>query len=234
LDLEIQGGRVVDCQHQLIEVAASVKPDPEIDDLVRHALAPYREELSTVVGITATALNRGTMLETTMDNFLLAALLESSGAELAFSNGWRFGAPIIAGAVTVNDLYNMVPMNPPVSTVELTGDELLAMLEENLERTFARDPFNQMGGSVKRGLGLNAYIKIENPPGQRVQQVFVGKERLRPNRHYPTAFVTEQGVANKYGRNREQSSVRAVEAMKAYLARHSPMEAELRGTFVAA
>jgi 2',3'-cyclic-nucleotide 2'-phosphodiesterase (5'-nucleotidase family) len=234
LDLEIQGGRVVDFRHELIEVPASVKPDPEIDDLVRHALAPYREELSTVVGTTATALNRATMLETTMDNFLLQALLESSGAELAFSNGWRFGAPVVPGDVTANDLYNMVPMNPPVSTVELTGDEVLAMLEENLERTFARDPFNQLGGSVKRGLGLNAHIKIENPPGQRIQQVFVGKERLQPNRHYLTTFVTEQGVANQYGRNRQQSSVRAVDAMRAYLARHSPMEAELRGTIVAA
>ncbi len=234
LDLEIQLGRVVDFQHELIEVAASVKPDPEIEDLVRQALAPYREELSTVVGITATALNRATMLETTMDNFLLQALLDSSGAELAFSNGWRFGAPIIRGNVNMNDLYNMVPMNPPVSTVELTGDEVLAMLEENLERTFARDPFNQLGGSVKRGLGFNAHIKIENPPGQRIQQVFVGKERLQPNRYYPTAFVTEQGVANKYGRNRQLGSVRAVEAMEAYLARHSPMDAELRGTFVAA
>jgi 2',3'-cyclic-nucleotide 2'-phosphodiesterase (5'-nucleotidase family) len=174
------------------------------------------------------------MLETTMDNFLLQALLESSGAELAFSNGWRFGAPVVPGDVTANDLYNMVPMNPPVSTVELTGDEVLAMLEENLERTFARDPFNQLGGSVKRGLGLNAHIKIENPPGQRIQQVFVGKERLQPNRHYLTTFVTEQGVANQYGRNRQQSSVRAVDAMRAYLARHSPMEAELRGTIVAA
>jgi S-sulfosulfanyl-L-cysteine sulfohydrolase len=218
----------------LIEVAAEVRPDPEIDDLVRQALAPYREELSTVVGITATDLNRATMLETTMDNFLLQALLDSSGAELAFSNGWRFGAPVIRGEVTMNDLYNIVPMNPPVSTVELTGDEVLAMLEENLDRTFARDPFNQLGGSVKRGLGFNAHIKIENPPGQRIQQVFVGKERLQPNRYYPTAFVTEQGVANKYGRNRQQGSVRAVEVMRSYLARHRPMEAELRGTFVAA
>ena len=234
LDLEVQGGRVDDFHHELIEVASSVKPDPEIEDLVRQALAPYREELSTVVGITTTALNRATMLETTMDNFLLQALLDSSGAELAFSNGWRFGAPVIPGDITVNDLYNMVPMNPPVSTVELTGDEVLAMLEENLERTFARDPFNQLGGSLKRGLGFQAQIKIENPPGQRIQQVFVGKQRLQPNRYYPTTFVTEQGIGNKYGRNRQQGSVRAVEAMRAYLAKHSPIEAELRGTFVAA
>lgn len=91
LDLEIDGGRIVDYRHQLIEVEADIIPDPAVADLVRQALAPYQEELLTVVGETATALNRATALETTMDNFLLQALLESTGAQLAFSNGWRFG-----------------------------------------------------------------------------------------------------------------------------------------------
>ncbi|MBN1833938.1 MAG: 5'-nucleotidase C-terminal domain-containing protein [Deltaproteobacteria bacterium] len=233
LDLEIDGGRIVDYRHQLIEVEAKINPDPEVDDLVRQAIAPYQEELSTVVGETATALNRGATLETTMDNFLLQALLESTGAQLAFSNGWRYGAPIIPGTVTLNDLYNIIPMNPQISTVELMGEEIVAMLEENLERTFARDPYDQMGGYVKRSLGLNAYIKIENPPGQRVQQVFVGDEPLQPGRYYPTTFVTEQGVADKYGRNRQHHTERSIEALRAYLAGYRPLRAELRSTFVA-
>ncbi|MDY6827224.1 MAG: bifunctional metallophosphatase/5'-nucleotidase [Bacillota bacterium] len=233
LDLEIDGGHIVDYRHQLIEVEARINPDPEVDDLVRQAIEPYQEELSTVMGETATALNRGAMLETTMDNFLLQALLESTGAQLAFSNGWRYGAPVIPGEVTVNDLYNMVPMNPPISTVELMGEEIIAMLEENLERTFARDPYDQMGGYVKRSLGFNAYIKIENPPGQRVQQVFIGNEELQPGRYYPTAFITEQSVASKYGRNRQHHAERSVKALGSYLAKHRPLHAELRGTFVA-
>ena len=233
LDLELEGGQVIDYRHQLIEVEADINSDPALDDLIRQALAPYQDELSTVVGETATALNRATMLEATMDNFLLQALLESTGAQLAFSNGWRFGAPIIPGKVTLNDLYNMIPMNPPISTVELTGEEMVAMLEENLERTFARDPYDQMGGYVKRGLGLNVYVKIENPPGQRIQQLFVGNEEVQPGRSYPTAFVTEQGVARKYGRRRENHPERAIDTMRAYLAKHRPLRAELKGTFVA-
>ena len=233
LDLEIEGGRVVDYRHQLIEVEGNIKPDPIIDDLVRQALAPFQDELSTVVGKTATALNRATTLETTMDNFLLQSLLESTGAQMAFSNGWRFGAPIIPGEVTVNDLYNMIPMNPPISMIELTGEEIVAMLEENLERTFARDPYNQMGGYVKRSLGFNAYIKIENQRGQRVQQVFVGDKLLQPGHYYPMSFVTEQGVAKKYGRNRQQHTEHIIDALSDYLAKHHPLRAELRGTFVA-
>jgi sulfur-oxidizing protein SoxB len=233
LDLELEGRQIVDYRHQLIEVDAHTTPDPAVADLIRQALAPYQEELATVVGETATALNRATMLEATMDNFLLQSLLESTGAQLAFANGWRFGAPVIPGKVTLNDLYNIIPMNPPVSTVELKGEELVTILEENLERTFAPDPYEQMGGYVKRGFGLTVYFKIENPSGQRIQRIFVGKEEVQAARTYHTAFFTEQGIARQYGRQRENHPERAIDVMQAYLAKHHPLGAELRGTFVA-
>ena len=159
--------------------------------------------------------------------------MENTGAQLAFSNGWRYGAPIVPGKITLNDLYNIIPMNPPVSTVELTGEELVMMLEENLERTFSCDPFKQIGGYVKRCLGLNVYFKIENPPGHRIQKIFAGREEVRPGQYYTAAFVTPQGVAQKYGRNRENRSERTVDVLRKYLTRHHPVRAELRGTWVA-
>ena len=233
LDLELDKGQIVDYRHRLIEVEAAIQPDPIVDDLVRQALAPYTNDLSEVVGETATALNRGTTLEATMDNFLLQALFESTGAQLAFSNGWRYGAPIVPGKITLNDLYNIIPMNPPVSTVELAGEEIKAMLEENLERTFSCDPYQQMGGYVKRCLGLNVYFKIENPTGHRIQKLFAGNEEVQPERYYTAAFVTPQGVAQKYGRNRENRPERIIDALRTYLAGHRPLYAELRGAFVA-
>ena len=233
LDLEIVDGQITDYKHRLIEVEAAIQPDQEVEELIRQALAPYKNELAEVVGETATALNRGTTMETTMDNFLLQALLESTGAQLAFSNGWRYGASIVPGQVTLNDLYNMIPMNPPVSTIELTGEEIREMLEENLERTFSCDPYNQMGGYVKRCLGLNVYFKIENPTGHRIQKLFAGDEEVQPDRYYTAAFVTMQGVPQKYGRNRENQSELILDAMRKYLTKHHPIHAELRGTYVA-
>ena len=233
LDLEVDDGQIVDYRHRLIEVEAAIQPDPTVDELIRQALAPYKNDLAEVVGETATALNRGTILEATMDNFLLQALLESTGAQLAFSNGWRYGAPIVPGKITLNDLYNIIPMNPPVSTIELTGKEIKVMLEENLEMTFSYDPYQQMGGYVKRCLGLNVYFKIENSSGNRIQKLFIGNEEVQPDRYYTAAFVTLQGVPQKYGRNRENRSERVIDTFRAYLARHHPLYAELKGTFVA-
>jgi len=149
----------------LITVREEIAPDPVVAGLVRDALAPNAEELSAVVGETAMALDRSTALEATMDTFLLHALRTAADTQLAFSNGWRYGAPILPGSVTLNELYNSVPMNPPITTVEFTSAELVAMIEENLERTYAADPYQQMGGYVKRCLGLRAYVKIKDPTG---------------------------------------------------------------------
>ncbi len=233
LDLLIDGGTVLDFDHQLITVEEQIDPDPEVQALVDQALAPYREKLSRVVGHTATALNRNTMLEATMDNLLLQSLLDLTGAQMAFSNGWRYGAPVVPGPITLNDLWNMIPVNPPVSTCHLTGDEIWAMMEENLERTFARNPYEQMGGYVKRCLGINVTVKIENPYGQRIQELFVQGERVKPDQVYRASFVTTQGVPARYGSDRDSLDVNAIEALQRYLEKESPVEAELRGSVVA-
>lgn len=232
LDLEVEGGRVVDYRHELRVVGPEIEPDPQVQALVNEALQPHRQELSQVVGHTTTGLNRNTVLEATMDNLLLQALLEATGAEVAFSNGWRYGAPIPPGPITLNDLWNIIPVNPPVSVTSLTGDEMWTMMEENLEHTFARDPYEQMGGYVKRALGIKAYVKLENPAGERLQELFVGDKPLERDRSYRAAFVTEQGVPRKYGTDRQKLDVDAITALRRYLRAHDPAEAELRGTVV--
>lgn len=177
-------------------------------------------------------MNRYTVLESTMDNFLLKSLIDLTGAQLAFSNGWRYGAPIPKGDITLDDLWNIIPVNPPVSRAKLTGEEIWNMMEENLERTFSIDPYKQMGGYVKRVMGMNLYFKIENPEGQRIQRIFIQGQPLQKDRIYDVVYVTSQGVPEKYGHDREQLETQAIDALEKYLERHGVVEAELKGTIV--
>ena len=235
LDVSVESGRVADYRHHLIVLGDSVQPNEDVAESVKETLAPERERLGEVVGYTETDLHRYTALEATMDNLLLDALVKTTGATIAFSNGWRYGAPIPAGPITQNDLYNIIPVNPPVSTCQLTGDELWHMMEENLERTFSADPYQQMGGFVKRCAGLNLYFKLENPAGQRIQELFVGGKRVRPDAVYNAAFVTRQGVPAKYGSDRREHPMRAIDALTHYLGNTGgkPVSAALRNTVVA-
>ncbi len=167
-----------------------------------------------------------------MDNLLLDAIADAAGTQIAFSNGWRYGAPIPAGKVTVNDLWNIIPTNPQVSVVDMLGSELWEMMEDNLERSYSRNPFDQMGGYVKRCRGVNVYCKIENARGSRIQQFFVDSDPLEWAKTYRVVFVTQQGVARKYETNREDLSVKAIDALRNYVKTSSPLTAELRGSVV--
>jgi len=158
-----------------------------------------------------------------MDNLLLESIREETGVELAFSNGWRYGAPVLLGHVTMNDVWNIVPTNPPVSVCELPGEELWMMMEENLEHTFSRNPYMQMGGYVKRCSGLNIYFKVENPRGRRIHDFFVAGKRLDKKKTYHACFLTTQGVPAKYGSNRENLDLNAVNVLAEYVERNSPV-----------
>ena len=233
IDLVIENKKIVDYKHKLVVLDHNIKEDDGMKSTIDQIMKQDREILNEVVGKTNTDLNRYTVLESTMDNFLLKSLIDLTGAQMAFSNGWRYGAPIPKGDITVNDLWNIIPVNPPVSRVKLTGQEVWDMMEENIERTFAKDPYEQMGGYLKRCMGINLYFKIENPYGERIERLFVQGKAVEKERVYDVVYVTSQGVPEKYGHDKEKLDIYAIDALKKYLERHGTVNADLEGSIVA-
>lgn len=230
LDLTLQDGRIVNFDHQMITVDENIKPDADIEAMVEKVMKPHRELLNEPLARVQTPLHRYNVLESTMDTFLLQALIDLTGAQMAFSNGWRYGAPIPQREITRNDLWNIIPVDPPVQTAKLSGRELWDMLEKNLERTFSRNPYEQMGGYIKRCLGMSMYFKIENAENQRIQDLFVGDNRVDFDREYDAVFVTSQGVRKEYGTQRRKLDVSAIEAMERYLNSCDKISATLQNT----
>lgn len=215
--IQIKENKIKGCDYELIKIDSSLSKNADVDLLVEKVLEPYQKIRTAVLGRTDEILHRYNTINSTMDNLLLKAIAHITKTDIAFSNGWRYGAPIDIGSITENDLYNITPMNPPVSTVELSGAEIKEMLEENLERTFCEDPFGQMGGYVKRVFGLQINMRIENPNRHRIQEIYYKGSHLVLEKIYKVSFVTTQGVSKKYGKNRKKHSKKAVEAMKVYL-----------------
>lgn len=232
LSIEMLEGKIENFNHELVTMDKSIAPDVEMTGMINAIMHPHRDYLNQVVGQTSNSLDRYTALESTMDNLLLQSILEYSGAEMVFSNGWRYGAPIPRGSITMNDLWNIIPENPPVSLVDISGRELLEMMEENLERTYSADPYAQMGGYVKRCLGLKVFIKLENPKGQRIQDMFVGNRKVNMDHIYKAAFVTSQGVPAKYGRNRVKMEHLIIDVLIKYLKIHKVVQSPMQQTVV--
>ncbi len=164
LELSLTERAIAEVRHELLPIDSNIEPDGRMLQLVERVMTPHRAALGEVVGHTSVALHRNNILSAPMDDLLLAAIAKAASANIAFTNGWRYGAPIPPGPVTMNDLWNIVPVDPKVSTAEMTGKEIREMMEDNLERTFSADPFGQMGGYLKRFRWLTIYGKLENPP----------------------------------------------------------------------
>jgi hypothetical protein len=82
-------------------------------------------------------------------------------------------------------------------------------------------------------LGLNCYFKMENPRDHRIEELFAQGRHVRDDDEFGVAFVTSQGVPEKYGTNRRETDLKAIDALRSYIGAHSPVEAPLRGSFVA-
>lgn len=231
LKLTIENKKIQKQLYNLITITGDIEPDAAVQGMVDDIMKPYRALQDEVVGKTEMILHRYNTLNSTMDDLLLRAIARVAQVNIAFSNGWRYGAPIAKGDISKWDLFNIIPMNPVVSTVELTGLEIIKMLEENLERTFSPQPMKQMGGYVKRALGLQVKMRIENPAGNRIQQIFADGEPLQNKKLYKVAFVTSQGVPEKLGKNRADLAMTAVEAMVSYMQENLTVKAFEPRTF---
>lgn len=74
-----------------------------------------------------------------------AVLREYTGADIAITRAFRYGYPILPGKVTMDDLYNIMPVNPKVRVGTIRGEQYRARMEDLLERVFSADPFKQSG-----------------------------------------------------------------------------------------
>ena len=229
LDLTVAADGVADWSHALIPVDESLAADADVDALVSDALKLFAQARARVIGDTTCILHRYSMFESTMDNLLLDATASAAGTTVALSNGWRYGAPIAAGPLTEWDLWNVVPANPPVSVVTLTGRQLRTLLEQNIEATFACDPWEQKGGYLKRCRGIEMLLKLENPVGHRIQQLTVEGDVLGDEQTVDAAFLGEQAVPPTVGKDRRAVGVDAVQALEEYVRAQHTVSPALTG-----
>jgi 2',3'-cyclic-nucleotide 2'-phosphodiesterase (5'-nucleotidase family) len=187
-------GGVVGHEFRLIPILPDrYEEDRTVKALVDSALAPYRARMGEVVGKTESLLMRYDVLENTADDFITDAVREAAKADIGFSNGFRFGAPIPPANVTEADLWNLLPMDARLKTGWITGKELKDYLENELELVFSKDPWKLNGGWGPRASGLTLLFKARAEKGRRVVSLKVGGRDVEDDRRYTIAGCERPG-----------------------------------------
>ncbi len=225
LTVQVANGHVCAFEHELIEVAESTEPDSALQSIVDEQIGPHRDRLNEVVGSIASPLHRMAVLESPMDNLITDSYLSLTQADVAFSHGWRYGAPVVAGDVTQADLWQIIPTNPEVFTARMTGDEIRNTLEESLESVYAPNALRQKGGYPIRVSGLSAVVRINNPKGARVQQLDIGGTPYRSDRLYTVAGAGERDLS--LASEKKGTGIEAIDAIGRYFKAGSPVHAEV-------
>lgn len=157
LDVTLKDGTILVSHYELVPIDAThFGEDASMMALVEQAKSPFQEPLGQVLGETSRPLLRSDVLESTMDNVNADAVRETTEADVAFTNGFRFAPPIPSGPITEADLWNMLPFDVRLKRGTVTGTQLRHYLENELELVFASDPFSLSGGWGPRPSGLKA------------------------------------------------------------------------------
>jgi S-sulfosulfanyl-L-cysteine sulfohydrolase len=192
LDVTFENGKIDDYQYELVAIDESFPEDEKMAGIITDILEKYKQERNNVVGSTESILHRMTLNEAPMDKLITDAYLHAFDCDLAFSHGWRYGTPIPAGDITEYDLHTIIPTNPEMFTIEMSGERLLMALEKNLEMVFSRNPFKQKGGYILRSSGLFMAFKPYNPEGNRIQKLLIGGQEIDLRNNYKIAGSGKQ------------------------------------------
>ncbi|ANB34299.1 sulfur-oxidizing protein SoxB [Rhodovulum sulfidophilum] len=189
LDLDVREGRMMGFRHKLIPVFSdAIAPDPEMAALIERERAPYKDEMTEVLGTTDGLLYRRGNFNGTWDDLICNALIDEREADIALSPGFRWGPSLLPGEpITREDLYNATAMTyPNAYRSEMTGEMLHTILEDVADNLFNPDPYYQQGGDMVRVGGMGYRIDVTRPQGSRITGMTLLKtgEPIDPARSY--------------------------------------------------
>jgi 5'-nucleotidase/UDP-sugar diphosphatase len=168
--------------------SATVKPDPEIEAVVKGYEDKLSKELDIEIGVTETPLDsrRATVRggEAAMGNLVADALRASVGADVAITNGGglRADKQYQAGQkLTRRDILAEMPFGNTTVLLEIKGEGIKAALENGVSQV------RELGGRFPQVSGITAEVDLKEPVGSRVKSVKINGEPLDPARTYKLA-----------------------------------------------
>jgi len=235
LTLHFVDGKLAGDDYELMDVDPGKYPaDKHIQDLVEKAKKPYAGHLETVIGYTSVPLYRYLTAETPVDNMITDAMRWKTGVDIAISNGFRFGNPIVPQAgkpapITRANLWNLLPVNEAVKTGVANGKQIREWLEKEMHNVFAQTPMERFGGWLVRYSGMKVEFDSQAPKGKRIISITVNDEPLQDDRDYSISACVRPGdPLDNLCRMRDVREVEVKDytvhdAVEEYLKNHSPV-----------
>ena len=218
-------GRVLAANNTLLRPGdlAGISPDPTLQAEISALQSTVAEQLSQVVAWSDHALSgeRGNMRtrETALGNLAADALRAAYGTETGIVNSGGIRADLPKGPVTRGDILSIFPFGGNVIHVNVTGAELLDILEHGVSRLPGAD------GCFPQISGIALTVRADAPAGKRVASVHVNGALLKREKTYSLAineFLAQggDGYPHLSGMVRQQSWRTVEEVVIRFIKKH--------------
>ena len=194
VDLEIKDGKMSKKTASLFtyEEAQKLTPDPAIEAAIKQIEVINAPITEVVVGKTTVKLDgdRGNVRtgETNLGNLITDAMLKSTEADVALTNGGGIRSSIEAGEIKVDDILTAFPFTNTLAVIEATGAELILALERGV------DSYPEEAGHFAHVGGMSYTFDPSKAVGKRIKDVLVGEEKLDLGKTYK--LVTNDFIAD--------------------------------------
>jgi S-sulfosulfanyl-L-cysteine sulfohydrolase len=230
LDVTVENKKIVSFSYELVKVQQSkVPPDAEIQKLVDEAYAPHEKKLGEVIGHSNVMIYRRDYWQSPMGNMLSDALRDMTGSDVAFFPAWRYGATLLPGDITVEDVYNVIPTRGTINTFKMSGKSLKRLMNNTLNGFLGRDPYARVGGDMIRFSGMALVYDLSRPYGERVVSLTVGGQDVEDEKEYSFASVHTRFQNNPlFGATHAEDTGRVfADELIEYIRKNSPMSPSL-------
>jgi len=223
--IDTENKRVIDIRSKLIPVKKKKIENPELNKSMEKWRKQTENFSKQKLGFTKKELIPPLKDElfAPINELFCRAIAESTGAEFAF-HGYVKKSAKLADTITENDVFEIIPYEDTICTLELTPLELKQIIKEQIS--------NKGKGSFQSPFGINIAITGNNEIS--VQQE--NGEKLHDDKKYLVAF-NSYSLAGAGGRFPElkkiallntskgkDSNVTVRDALRTYIKKHSPLD----------
>jgi 5'-nucleotidase / UDP-sugar diphosphatase len=169
--LTVEGGQVSGLEHRLHTLWTDLFPaDEQVARQVEELRSPHREQLEEVIAFAAEPIGRNYRSESPFDKLVGQIMMEVTGAQIAFMPGVGYGVTLLPGPITREALYTLIPHPAKLVTMQLTGAQVVEILEQSATNQKPPNPREGVGGLVQTA-GISWTVDFSQPAGERVSEV---------------------------------------------------------------
>ncbi|KAL3287381.1 hypothetical protein HHI36_001854 [Cryptolaemus montrouzieri] len=189
INFEKNTGTTPEVSIEEINVTSAFQEDPVLKEILDKYTSVIEQKMGDVLGCFAVPLdgrfNAIRTSETNLGNWVCDIVLAATGCDLVILNSGTFRSDQVhpAGEFIMRDLTNIIPMRDPLVVLKVTGEQIIAALENGVSM------YPKLEGRFPQVAGVSFAFNPNKPAGKRIASTFVriGDEYLKPDQEYRLA-----------------------------------------------